>query len=204
MNFIFYFTMKMTKTYNITREVAASMLNISTRTIDRYIKSWKLSYKKVANKVLMAREEISELQEEFSLLRQEVNTEIVWNQEIWSSNSNHSNSMAMNRWSLEASIDEKVDKFFLIFKEKDKMLEEKNKIIFVLQQRVNELESKIQNMVALPDYTKEKQELLIEKEKLEMKIDQLKWTVKWEKTKNLVFMSLMVVCIIIAIFFMMK
>jgi excisionase family DNA binding protein len=67
----------MTKTYNITREVAAKMLNISTRTIDRYIKSGKLSYKKVANKVLMAREEISDLQEEFSALRQEVNTEIM-------------------------------------------------------------------------------------------------------------------------------
>ena len=195
----------MTKTYNITREVAAKMLNISTRTIDRYIKSGKLSYKKVANKVLMAREEISELQEEFSALHQEVNSEIVWNQENWTSHnqSTQSSTIAV-RWSLEASIDEKVEKFFLIFKEKDKMLEEKNKIIFVLQQRVNELETKIQNMVALPDYTKEKQELLIEKEKLEMKIEQLKWTVKWEKTKNLIFITLIVVCIIIAIFFMMK
>jgi len=67
----------MTKTYNITREVAAKLLNISTRTIDRYIKSGKLSYKKVANKVLMAREEIADLKEEFSALRQEINTEIV-------------------------------------------------------------------------------------------------------------------------------
>ncbi len=195
----------MTKTYNITREVAAKMLNISTRTIDRYIKSGKLSYKKVANKVLMAREEISELQEEFSALHQEVNSEIVWNQENWTSHNQSTQSSTITvRWSLEASIDEKVEKFFLIFKEKDKMLEEKNKIIFVLQQRVNELETKIQNMVALPDYTKEKQELLIEKEKLEMKIEQLKWTVKWEKTKNLIFITLIVVCIIIAIFFMMK
>lgn len=198
----------MTKTYNITREVAAKLLNISTRTIDRYIKSGKLSYKKVANKVLMAREEIADLKEEFSALRQEINTEIVWNQDFWSTeNNNQLQSSSMNirsSSSLEASIDEKVDKFFLIFKEKDKMLEEKNKIIFVLQQRVNELESKIQNMVALPDYTKEKQELQLEKERLEMKIEQLKWRVKGEKTKNLVFISLIVVCIIIAIFFMVK
>jgi len=41
-------------------------------------------------------------------------------------------------------IDEKIDKFFLIFQEKDRMLEEKNKIIFMLQQRVGELETKIQ------------------------------------------------------------
>lgn len=32
--------------YNITREQAAVMLNISTRSVDRYIKSWKLRSKK--------------------------------------------------------------------------------------------------------------------------------------------------------------
>jgi hypothetical protein len=34
------------------------------------------------------------------------------------------------------ALDQKLDKFVLIFKEKDKMLEEKNKMIFVLQQRL--------------------------------------------------------------------
>ncbi|MEI8092474.1 MAG: hypothetical protein WCG98_10375 [bacterium] len=62
----------------------------------------------------------------------------------------------------------------MIFKEKDKMLEEKNKVIFVLQQRVSELETKIKHMVALPDYTREKQEAIVEKQKLEDKISQLK------------------------------
>jgi excisionase family DNA binding protein len=67
----------MSKIYNITRENAAKVLWISTRTIDRYIKSWKLSYKKVANKVLLERSEIDELQEDFSALHQEFETEIV-------------------------------------------------------------------------------------------------------------------------------
>ena len=75
---------------------------------------------------------------------------------------------------MENSIDQKLDKFVLIFKEKDKMLEEKNKLIFVLQQRVGELETKIQHMVALPDYNKEKQEAILEKQKLETKINELK------------------------------
>jgi len=43
----------MAKTYNVTRESAAQVLGISTRTIDRYVKSGKLSYKKVANKVFL-------------------------------------------------------------------------------------------------------------------------------------------------------
>ena len=67
----------MARTYWITRESAAKLLGISTRTIDRYIKSWKLSYKKVANKVLLAKEEIASLQEDYGALHQEISTEVV-------------------------------------------------------------------------------------------------------------------------------
>ena len=67
------------------------------------------------------------------------------------------------------------------------MLEEKNKVIFMLQQRVGELETKIQHMVALPDYNKEKQETILEKERLEARINELKGNVKNEKIKNLIF-----------------
>ena len=42
------------KTYSITREKAAIQLWVSTRTIDRYVKGGKLSYKKVAITVLLA------------------------------------------------------------------------------------------------------------------------------------------------------
>ena len=65
------------KHYTITRDKASVLLGVSTRTIDRYIKSGRLSYKKVANKVLLAKEELDSLQSEFSALRQEVSTELV-------------------------------------------------------------------------------------------------------------------------------
>ncbi|HOF07477.1 MAG TPA: hypothetical protein PKY44_05525 [Bacteroidales bacterium] len=42
-------------------------------------------------------------------------------------------------------------------------------------------------MVALPDYSREKQEAIIEKQKLEEKISILKSKIRSEKTKNLVF-----------------
>ena len=188
------------KIYNITRENAAKLLWISTRTIDRYIKNGKLTYKKVANKVLLERAEISLLKEDFSALHQELNTEIVNNEaaEKTTSVSNHKPG------SMEHVIDQKLDKFVLIFKEKDKMLEEKNKVIFMLQQRVGELETKIKHMVALPDYTKEKQEAIIEKQKLEDKINQLRGMVKNEKVKNLVFIWLSLLFIAVAAFFILK
>ena len=171
----------MSKTYNVTREVASKSLNISTRTIDRYIKSGKLSYKKIANKVLLAKEEVLSLKQEFATLHQELSTEIV------NQSGTASTTTLSNKGDLESAIVQKVEKFFLIFKEKEKMLEEKNTVIFVLQQRVSELESKIQHMIALPDYNKEKQEAIMEKQKLEEKIGQLKNMIKNEKLKNLIF-----------------
>jgi hypothetical protein len=118
------------------------------------------------------------LDSEFSALRQEVSTELV--------SGNADNVVAVRQATDMSSIEEKIDKFSLIFREKDKMLEEKNKIIFMLQQRIGELETKIQGMIALPDYTKEKQEALAEKQRLEEKLAQLKGKLKEQEMKTFV------------------
>lgn len=187
----------MSKTYVITRENASKVLWVSTRTIDRYVKSGKLSYKKVANKVLLSKEEISEMQEDFGALHQQSVWEVIWSK-------TQAKSIKNIDPSLEKSIDEKIEKFFLIFNEKDKILEEKNKVIFMLQQRVWELETKLKTMVALPDYTREKQEALLEKQKLEDKIWLLRKKIRSEKTKNLFFVWISIILIALAIFFFMQ
>ena len=142
-----------------------------------------MSYKKIANKVIVAKEEVELLGKDFAALRQETQTEVVSNNTKPTSKS----LSTQHNVSYEA-IDEKIDKFFLVFREKDKMLEDKNKVIFMLQQRVGELETKIQHMIALPDYNKEKQAALIEKEKLENKLEELKGGLKSEKLKNIVYL----------------
>lgn len=188
----------MSKTYNTTRQAAAKQLWVSTRTIDRYIKSGKLSYKKIANKVIVAKEEVELLGKDFAALRQETQTEVVSNNKP----TNTSKSLSTQHNVSYEAIDEKIDKFFLVFREKDKMIEDKNKVIFMLQQRVGELETKIQHMIALPDYNKEKQAALIEKEKLENKLEELKGGLKSEKLKNIVYLGLSLLFIFIAILFM--
>ena len=193
------------KTYWITREKAAIELWVSTRTIDRYVKGWKLSYKKVANKVLLAKEEIEALKNEFSALHQEVSSELV--SEVPSDSSSTSDTRAKTmavRADIDQAIEEKIDKFMLIFKEKDKMIEEKNKVIFMLQQRIWELETKIQTMVALPDYNREKQEAIIEKQKLEERISKLKEAVRNEQVKSFVVMLFSLVFIGIALFLLFR
>ena len=195
------------KNYSITREKAAIELGVSTRTIDRYVKGGKLSYKKVANKVLLARDEVEALKAEFSTLHSQVTSELI--QEVkpnvapTSQTSPVAQPVAV-RADIDQAIEEKIDKFFLIFKEKDKMIEEKNKIIFILQQRIGELETKIQTMIALPDYNREKQEAIIEKQKLEERISKLKEAVRTEKVKNFIIMVFSFVFIGVAIFLLMK
>ena len=184
------------KRYTVTRNQAASLLGVSTRTIDRYVKSGKLSYKKIANKVILNEEELKILQNEFSSLRQEVSTELIWESER--------NAISVKPISDMATIDEKLDKFYLIFQEKDKQIDEKNKIIFMLQQRIGELEAKIQTMIALPDYNKEKQQAIEEKRILEEKLAKLKTRVKEQETKTYVVLIFAVIFVIIAWLFYMK
>ncbi len=178
--------------FTFTREAAAELLNVSTRTVDRYIKSGKIAYKKIANKVLLSDSDIAQLQSEFGMLHQNPSSEIVsWNATTTASVSDHRH--------LEKVIDEKIDKFFLIFQEKDTMLEEKNKIIFMLQQRVGELENKIQTMIALPDHNEHKQIAAIEKTKLEDKIKQLSKDMRGERTKSTLFLTILIVGIVFGV-----
>ena len=86
----------------------------------------------------------------------------------------------------------------LIFQEKDKQIEEKNKIIFMLQQRIGELEAKIQTMIALPDYNKEKQQAIEEKRILEEKLAKLTSKVKEQETKTYVVLIFAIIFIIVA------
>ena len=183
------------KRYTVTRNQAASLLWVSTRTIDRYVKSGKLSYKKIANKVILNEEELKILQNEFSSLRQEISTELIWEKE---------SSISVRPVNDMSTLDEKLDKFYLIFQEKDKQLDEKNKIIFMLQQRIGELEAKIQNMIALPDYNKEKQQAIEEKRILEEKLAKMKSRIKDQETKTYVVLIFAIIFIVIACVFYMK
>lgn len=186
--------------YNISREAAAQYLGVSTRTIDRYVKSGKLSYKKVANKVILAKEEVDMIKDDFSLLRQDAEyTEVI------SSNSNSlskpASSGGSSRGGNNDMVAERLDQFFGLLTEKDKALEDKNKVIFVLQQKLGELEGRMKSMIALPDHTEEKQKLLIEKERLETKLKEVYSGYKGERTKNMVWMAIMFIVILAVIVF---
>jgi hypothetical protein len=86
--------------------------------------------------------------------------------------------------------------FLNTLSEKDKIIEDKNKLMFMLQQRIGELETKLQTMVALPDYNQEKQTTMLEKQRLESKIFHLQDKLKGEKNKSLLFLGVVAVIIL--------
>lgn len=172
----------------MTRQQAAKYLDVSTRTVDRYVKKWVLSYKKVANKVLLATQEIESLKSEFDLLNQEpmqasrehvVETSRVIQKSIPED--------SISSWSL--------NQFAQILEKKDQTIEEKNQLIFMLQRKIWEVETQMQQMLALPEVAEQKDQLQTKIYDLEMTKQTLQQQVKKEKQRNAIYIAL---CIIIA------
>ncbi len=176
------------------REEAANKLWVSTRTIDRYIRKWKLSYKKVANKVMILQEDVFALMEDFWQIQKTNVWEIVSSKET----KNNSTDLIVSA-KLDQIIDSKFDKFFEILEKKDKTIQEKDALIFALQKRIWELESKMSAMIALPDYSKEKQILLLEKQKLQDTLKVLKKQIKDEKIKTTIWIWILLIFIVLLV-----
>jgi len=190
--------------YNLTREQAAKILWISTRTLDRRIRKWILSHEKRGNKVYLAEEEVRNYNK-----HKEVSN-VVYQSTVSSNIPEQSTNLSTN-FNQEELISEiskhmekNMDKFLKILIEKDKQLEEKNKIIFALQHKVGELETKLKNTVALPLYQEEKEELILEKENLKIENKLLSEKLQKERIKNIVIIWVLIIFVIILIFVISK
>lgn len=156
--------------YNITREEAASLLGVSTRTIDRYIKKWLLSYKKVWNRVYLSKEELESINFDKEIVYQwDVVREII-------------------------KIDEIKDNII-------KKIDENSKIIFYMQNKINEIENKLNIISSLPNYMKEKEKILIEKEKIETEYNYLLENNKKLKILNIILLIFIIFLLLIFLFF---
>ena len=195
--------------YNISKEAAAQILWISTRTIDRYISNNKLTIKKIWNKVMLAQEEIMKLKSDFEKEGKNNKIDVISEnnfQTIQDFQSSESGQIvSFNEWAmvdmLSKSMDEKFDKFFVVLDQKDKILDERNRAVSALQNRIIELESKIQTMIALPDYNNEKQKIIAEKINLESQIENLSKDLKVRKTENNIYMILFILIWLLLMYF---
>ena len=185
--------------YNISKEAASQLLWVSTRTIDRYLASGRLTSKRMWNKVMLAQDEVLELRKESD------NIEINSVEVISEHDHSHStygawtNNTGLSLWAeqLWQIIDERFGKFATMIENKDNLIEEKNAMIFGLQKRIGEMEVKIQSMVALPDHTNEKDQLVAQKKELQNRLENLNKNLSKEELKNNIFIWLLIIVWII-------
>lgn len=170
---------------------------MSTRTIDRNIRRGIFSYKKIANKVFLSQQEIEKY------IELQSNSGVHYGELVWNStNFVENNESTWLTKQISESISANFDNFMKILKEKDTNIEEKNNFIFVLQHRIGELESKLKNTIALPDYTNEKNQIMLEKQRLEIENDEISNSLKKEKIKNIVYLVILFLLVSILIVFL--
>jgi predicted nuclease with TOPRIM domain len=105
-------------------------------------------------------------------------------------------STGVNIDELASLLDEKFEKFQQALEDKDNLIEDKNKVIFMLQNKVGELETRIKSMIALPDYTAEKQQLLSDKQKMEDMIEKLQQDNSRKSMENRLYLFIFIVIMI--------
>ena len=176
------------------RQQAADYLGVSTRTVDRYVKKWTLSYKKVANKVLLSEEDLAKVKKELDLLHQPALQTARESSSKSEQNKTESNAIG--------SIDDgdyvhAIAEFASIITQKDQTIEEKNQLIYMLQRKIWEVETQMSSMIALPHHNQEKEELSQQLEELEQFSDKLQSQVRKEKLLNVICLCLIILAAIV-------
>jgi len=184
----------MNLTYNISRSDAADMLDVSTRTVDRYINKWKLSYKKVSNRVYLSKKEIQNYKSNEGKVQKNTSSEVIssnwYSNETWNS-SNDTDSQTISK--LEDVLSDNIQSFIELVQQKDKTIEDKNQTISHLQRQIWSMKTKLDSMIALPEHKETKEKLLLKKERLELEKNQLYEQYQKERLKNAIYLILFIV-----------
>lgn len=167
--------------YKYTRQEVADKLNISTRSVDRYIKAWKFRSKKMWKIVYINSDDIDWIISDW-----ENKHEIIYNKEIEKNNINESSSSLKKEKQVSWTLSE-------IYKDLKNEIEKKDELIKTLAIRVWKAEEMAKNTVSLLDFKKSqylleesKQNLNNELSKLEKEKLKLLNDLKIEKKSNIV------------------
>ena len=176
--------------YKLTRQKAADKLNISTRSVDRYIKSWKLRSKKDWKIVYVHSSDIDNILGKWEK-KQEV---IIENPKKNKESKDIVRNNDTASWTLN-----------LIYKDLKKEIEKKDDIIRELSMRVWKTEEIAKNSISLMEY--KKSQFLLEESKgylnreiedLEKDKEKLTNDLKYEKNSNILLIVFVIILLIIA------
>ena len=181
--------------YNLTRQEAADLLNVSTRSVDRYIKSWKIRSKKDWKVVYLHSWDVNNLWD-WNNTKQEVIIEKPKTSNYTYTKStidNSSKSIDLESNFKKTALDE-------VYSDLRNEIKEKDNIIKELSIRVWRAEEIAKNSVSLMDFKKSQFILEESKNSLNESIsklsdenEQLSWELKYQKTNNIILIIALIV-----------
>lgn len=178
--------------YKLTRQEVADKLNISTRSVDRYIKAWKLRAKKEWKVVYVKKSDVDHF-----LWWWEKKQEVIIEHKVI--NNNEEKKEVVKR-------DENVSTtLWTIYKDLKEEIGKKDQLIQTLAMRVGKAEEVAKNSVSLLDF--KKSQYLLEESKeglnknlweLEKEKERLESELKYEKNSNIILIIFVVVLLLVA------
>lgn len=181
--------------YNLTRQEAAKTLNISTRSIDRYIKAWKLRAKKNWKIVYINQNDINSFlwnnnsKQEIIIEKKDTNNNTIWERKMSTNAENFSNALSD------------------IYKDLKEEIRKKDEIIQTLSIRLWKAEEIANNSISLLEFKKSQYLLKESKENISKELDELKkekekleWELKYEKKSNIILIIFVIILLILSWF----
>lgn len=184
--------------YKLTRQDAADSLNISTRSIDRYIKAWKLRSKKDWKVVYVNTDDIENM-----IWSWDYQHEVIVEKKVNNFSNTYDNQEQVQTVS---KTDENISwTLGTIYKDLKEEIQKKDQLIQNLAMRVWQAEEVAKNSVSLIDFKKSQYLLEESKEHLDKELTQLEKDkeklakeLKYEKTSNILLIIFVVVLLAIA------
>ena len=180
--------------YKYTRQEAAEKMGISTRSVDRYIKAWKLRAKKEWKVVYVKWSDVENL-----MWNGESKQEVIVEQKVVdNSNKESQKTIAINDENVAGTL-------WTIYKDLKEEIQKKDQLIQNLAMRVWKAEEVAKNSVSLLDFKKSqylleesKDGLNKELEELEKEKEKLASELKYEKNSNIMLIVFVVILLIVA------
>jgi len=188
--------------YNLTRQQAADKLGISTRSIDRYIKAWKIRAKKIWKIVYVNENDINTLAWETPNKQKIIiNQDTIQTQQTTETSINNEQKAVVKK----SDYDKIAASFEKVFTWLRQEIQKKDENIQNLSIKLGRMEEMLKNSVNIIDY--KKSQFLLEESKnhlnkelkdLEKQKQDLQKELKYEKTTNKLLIFFLLLLLIIA------
>ncbi|MDD2871361.1 MAG: helix-turn-helix domain-containing protein [Candidatus Gracilibacteria bacterium] len=186
--------------YKFTRQDVADKLNISTRSVDRYIKSGKLRAKKDGKVVYVNTDDIENL-----MGNGETKQEVIVEKKVNINNNNNNMNNNEEAKTITRSDENVAGTLGAIYKDLKEEISKKDQLIQTLAMRVGKAEEVAKNSVSLIDF--KKSQYLLEESKthldkeltnLEKEKEKLSKELKYEKNSNIILIVFVLILLAIA------